>query len=83
MQLEMNIFLEATFTSQMLHEILSSMQNVMIFLAYMVKLIFHYQHKNVAGQNRLELHNTLDHILFRWRRGKYLISAQNDIEQNK
>lgn len=51
--------------------------------AYMVKLIFHYQHKNVAGQNRLELHNMLDHILFRWRRGKYLISAWNEIEQNK
>lgn len=51
--------------------------------AYMVKLIFPYQHKNVAGQNRLELHNMLDHILFRWRRGKYLISAWNGIEQNK
>lgn len=32
MQLEMNIFLEATFTNQVPHEILSSMQNVMIFL---------------------------------------------------
>lgn len=32
MQLEMNIFLEATFMSQMPCEILSSMQIVMIFL---------------------------------------------------
>jgi len=32
MQLEMNIILEATFTSQMPCEILSSMHNVMIFL---------------------------------------------------
>lgn len=32
MQLEINIFLEATFTSQMPREILSSMHNVMIFL---------------------------------------------------
>lgn len=51
--------------------------------AYMVKLIFPYQHKNVAGQNRLELHNMLDHILFRWRRGIYLISDCGSIEQNK
>lgn len=51
--------------------------------AYMVKLIFPYQHKSVAGQNRLELHNMLDHILFRWRRGKYLISAWNGFEQNR
>lgn len=83
MQLEMNIF-------QKLH---SQIKCLMRFYlpckmwwyswAYMVKLIFHYQHKNVAGHNRLELHNTLDNILFGWRRGKHFISTLTDIEQNK